>query len=94
VTVEEVRKLIEELHLRVPKDFAKMNVEQLSGELRGAMEFERQTFQRIEEFEKKGTEQDLIKYAKIVCKNITEREIAGIQEIYLKKIDNEYLNSN
>ena len=65
MTVEEVRKLIEELHLRVPKDFAKMNVEQLSGELRGAMEFERQTFKRIDGFEKKGTEQDLIKYAKM-----------------------------
>ena len=94
MTVEEIRKLIEELHLRVPKDFGKMDVKQLGGELRGVMEFERETFLMIEEFEKKGTEQDLVKYAKMVCKSITEREIAEIQEIYLEKIDSEYLNSN
>ena len=94
MSVDEIRKLIEELNLRVSKDYQKMDAKQLSGELREVMEFERQTFQKIEEFETKGIEQDLTTYAKMVCKNTTEREIAEIQEIYLKKIDEEYLNSS
>jgi len=93
VIVGEISKLIEELHLRVPKDFKKMDITQLSNELRGIMEFERQTFQKIEDLEKKGIEQDMIKYAKIICQNTVQREITEIQEIYLKKIDSEYLNS-
>lgn len=92
--VEEIRKLIEELNLRVSKDYQKMNAKQLSAELREVMEFERQTFQKIEEFESTGTEKDLTTYAKMVCRNTTEREIAEIQEVYLKKIDEEYLNPN
>ena len=91
--VGKISKLIEELHLRVPKDFKKMDITQLSNELRGIMEFERQTFQKIEDLEKKGIEQDMIKYAKIICQNTVQREITEIQEIYLKKIDSEYLNS-
>ena len=94
MSVEEIRKLIEELNLRVPKDYQKMNTKQLSGELRAVMEFERETFQKMEEFEKNGTESDLTTYAKMVCKNTIEREIAEIQEIYLTKIDEEYLNSS
>jgi hypothetical protein len=39
-------------------------------------------------------QQDLIKYAKMICKNTTEREILKIQEVYLKKIEKEYLKSN
>ena len=92
--VEEIRKLIEDLNLRVPKNYQKMDVKQISEELREAMEFEQQTFQKIDEFEKNGTEQDLVNYAKMICKNTTEREISEIQEIYLEKIDTEYLNSN
>lgn len=94
MAVDDISKLIEELHLRVPKDVKKMNIPQLSNELRGIMEFERHTFQKIEDLEKKGVHQDMIRYAKIICKNITQREITEIQEIYLKKIDSEYLNSN
>ena len=58
------------------------------------MEFEQQIFQKIDEFEKNGTEQDLTAYAKMICKNTTVREISEIQEIYLKKIDAEYLKSS
>ena len=94
MTVEGILKLIEELNLRVPKNYQKMNVKQLSAELRDIMEFEQQTFQKIYEFEKNGTEQDLTAYAKMICKNTTGREIAEIQEIYLKKIDAEYLKSS
>jgi len=91
---EAVQEIIEEVHLRVAKDYKKMSIEQLSGELRGAMEFEREIFQKIENLEKNGTENELTHYAKIVCKNTTGREISEIQEIYLEKIDAEYLGSN
>ena len=94
MSVKGIRKLIEEMNLRVPKDYQKMDIEQLSGELREVMEFERQIFQKIEGFEENGTEEDLTNYAKIICKNTVSREILEIQEIYFKKIDNQYLNSN
>jgi hypothetical protein len=94
VKEEEIRKLIEELNLRVPKNYQKMDVKQLSNELRETMEFEQQTFQKIEEIEKNGAEQDQINYVKMICKNTTERQISEIQKIYLEKIDTEYLNSN
>jgi predicted transcriptional regulator len=94
VSVEEIRRLIEEMNLRVSKDYQKSNIEQLSRELREAMQFERQTFQRIDELEKNGVEQDLANYARMICKNTAGREIVEIQENYFKKIDNEYLNSN
>jgi hypothetical protein len=48
---------------------------------------------KIEEFEKIENKQDLVKYVKIICKNTTQREITQIQEIYLEKIDKNYLNS-
>ena len=54
MNVEKIRKLIEEINLRVTKDHHKMNTKQLSGELREVMEFERNTFQKIEEFEKRS----------------------------------------
>jgi len=94
VSVEEIRRLIEEMNLRVPKDYQKMDVEQLSRELREAMQFEQTTFQRIDDLEKNGVEQDLANYAKMICKNTAGREISEIQEIYFKKLDYEYLNSN
>ena len=93
MTVDEVKGLIEELHLRVPKDYRKMELNQISIELRGIMEFERQTFQKLDELEKNGTEQDMINYTKMICQNITQKEIADIQKIYLEKIDKEYLDS-
>lgn len=91
---EEIVKLIEDLNLRVSKDYQKMDVKQLSDELREVMAFEQQTFQKIEEYKKNGKEQDLANYAEMICKNNTERQISEIQEIYLEKIDTEYLNSN
>jgi predicted transcriptional regulator len=94
MSVDGIRGLIEEMNLRVPKDYHKMKIEQLSKELRETMDFERQIFQRIEEYEKTGIEPDLVTYAKMICKNTAEREISEIQEFYFKKIDTEYLNSN
>jgi len=94
MTVEGILKLIEDLNLRVPKKYQKMDVKQLSAELREIMELDQQTLQKIESFEKNGTEQALTAYAKMICKNTTGREIVEIQEIYLKKIDAEYLKSS
>ena len=48
---------------------------------------------KIEEFEKTQQNPDLVAYAKMICRNTTGREIAQIQEIYLDKIDKEYLSS-
>lgn len=90
---DDIRKLIDEANQREKKDYQKMDIEELSGELRGAMEFERSIFEKIEKMEKKGTESDLINYAKMIIKNTTGREISEIQEIYLKKIDSDYLSS-
>jgi len=91
---EAVQKIIEEVNLRAIKDYKKMDIPQLSGELRDAMEFEREIFQKIEALENQGAENDLIHYAKIVCKNTTSREISEIQEVYLTKIKTEYLEPN
>jgi len=91
---EAVQKIIEEVNLRTIKDYKKMNIMQLSSELRDAMEFEREIFQKIEDLENQGAENDLIYYARIVCKNTTSREISEIQEAYLTKIETEYLGSN
>lgn len=91
MTAEEVQQIIEEMNLRVKKNYQLMTIEQISNELRESMDFERKTFQKIEDLEQKGTEQDLVNYARIICRNTTQREIIEIQEIYLKKIDTEYL---
>ena len=67
------------------KEYQKMEIEELSAEIREAIKFQQESFQRIEEFESNGIQQDLIKYAKMICKNTIEREILKIQEVYLKK---------
>lgn len=92
---DEIQKLIDEISFRKSnsKDYDKMKIEQISNELQDIMKFERDSFKKIEEFEKNQKNQDLIKYAKMICRNTTQREITQIQEIYLKKIDKEYLNS-
>ena len=90
---DEVRKLIDEANQRERKDYQKMNIEEISRELRGAMEFERTIFEKIEDMEKKGTKSDLITYTKMIIKNTTSREISEIQDTYLKKIDREYLSN-
>ena len=92
---DEIQKLIDDISFRKSnsKDYKKMKIEEISKELREVMTFEQESFKKIEEFEKTQNNPDLIKYAKILCKNTTQREITQIQEIYLKKIDKEYLSS-
>ena len=91
--VEQIQDIIDEVNQRPIKEYDKMKIEDISKELRNAMEFEQKSFQKIEELEKQGINPELTKYAKIVCRNTTEREIAEIQEVYLTKIDKEYLSS-
>ena len=92
---DEIEKLIDEVSFRKSnsKDYKKMTMEQISQELRDIMKFEQESMEKIEEFENIQKNQDLAKYAKIICKNTTQREITQIQEIYLEKIDKNYLNS-
>jgi len=94
--IEEIQNFIDTINTRSSnsKEYQKMKIEELSTEIREAIKFQQEAFQRIEEFEVKGGQQDLTKYAKMICKNTIEREILKIQEVYLKKIENEYLKSN
>ena len=91
--MENIKKLIEEINLRKPKKYEQMKIEEISKELHYVMKFERDTIKKINLFEKNHQDIDLIKYARIICRNTVERETALIQETYLKKIDSKYLNS-
>ena len=91
--MENIKELIEEINSRKPKDYEKMNIEQISNELHKVMEFEQMVLKKIKLFEDDHQEQDLIKYPKMIYKKIIERETILIQETYLKKIDSQYLNS-
>lgn len=90
---DKVEKLIDEISFRKSdsKDYEKMKIEEISQELKDIIKFEQESFKKIEEFERTQGNQDLVNYAKMICKNTTQREIAQIQEIYLEKIDKEYL---
>ena len=92
---DEILKLIDEINIRKsnPRDYKKMKAEEISREFKDIMKFEQESFKKIEEFEKTQKNLDLIQYAKMICKNTTNREIAHMQEIYLKKIDEEFLSS-
>lgn len=93
--IDKIQRLIDEISFRRSdsKNYQKMNVEEIGKELRDVIKFEEESFKKIEEFEKTQQNSDLAKYAKMICKNKTQREITQIQEIYLKKIDEKYLNS-
>jgi hypothetical protein len=91
---DEVQKLIDEINFRKsnPKNYEEMKAEELSKELREIMKFEQESFKKIEEFEKTQKNQDLVQYAKMISSNTTGREIIQLQEVYLRKIDKEFLN--
>jgi hypothetical protein len=92
--IEELKELINIINMRNfnSKDYQKMKIEELSANIRESMKFQQDTIQRIEEFEARDLHLDLTKYAKMICRNTIEREISKIQDIYLKKIETEYLN--
>lgn len=91
---DEIEKLIDEISFRKSnsKNYEKMKAEEISKELREILKFEQESYKKIEEFEKTNKNQDLIEYAKMISRNTTGREISQLQETYLKKIDEEYLN--
>jgi len=91
---DEIEKLIDEISFRKTnsKNYEKMKAEEISKELREIMKFEQESYKKIEEFGKTNKNQDLIEYAKMISRNTTGREIAHLQETYLKKIDEEYLS--
>ena len=89
----DIKKLIEKINLRKSKNYEQMKIEQISEELHNTMEFEQNILEKINILENDHQEPDLIKYARIICRNIIERETILIQEAYLKKIDSQYLNS-
>ena len=91
--MEDLKKLIEEISSRKPKNYEQMEIEVISKELHNTMEFEQNVLKKINLFESNHQDEDLIKYAKISCRNIIERETILIQNAYLEKIDSEYLNS-
>ena len=91
--MEKIKKLIDEINLRKPKNYEQMKIEEISEELHNVMEFEQNLLEKIKTFEKDHQDVDLIKYLKIICRNTVERETILIQETYLKKIDSQYLNS-
>lgn len=91
--LEQIQKIIDDINQRPVKNYHKMKIDEISRELRAVMEFERESFEKINELERNGTSPEFAKYAKMICRNTTEREISEIQEIYLSKIDKEYLNN-
>ena len=91
--MEKIKKLIDEINSRKPKNYEQMKIEEISEELHNIIEFEQNLLEKINTFEKDHQDVDLIKYLKIICRNTVERETILIQETYLKKIDSQYLNS-
>ena len=91
--MENIKKLIEEINLRKPKNYEQMKIEEISKELHSIMEFEQNILKKVNLFKNNHQDEDLIKYLKIICRNIVERETSLIQEAYLRKIDSQYLNS-
>ena len=91
--MEKIKKLIDEINSRKPKNYEQMKIEEISEELHNVMEFEQNVLEKINIFKKDHQDADLIKYLKMICRNTVERETISIQETYLKKIDSQYLNS-
>lgn len=91
---DDIQQLIDDISFRKSdsKDYHNMKVDEISEELKKVIKFEQESIKKIEEFEKTQDNPDLINYAKMICKNTTQREITQIQEIYLEKIDEEFLN--
>ncbi len=86
---DEIQKLIDEISFikSNSKNYEEMKAIEISKELREIMKFEQESFKKIKVFEKTQKNQDLVQYAQMISRNTTGREIAQLQEIYLKKID-------
>ena len=62
--MEDIKKIIEEITLRKPKNYEQMKIEDISKELHNIMEFEQNVLKKINLFENDHQDQDLIKYLK------------------------------
>ena len=78
--MEKIKKLIDEINSRKPKNYEQMKIEEISEELHNVMEFEQNLLEKINTFEKDHQDVDLIKYLKMICRNTVERETILIQE--------------
>ena len=72
--MEKIKKLIDEINSRKPKNYEQMKIEEVSEELHNVMEFEQNVLEKINMFEKNHQDTDLIKYLKMICRNTVERE--------------------
>jgi len=70
--MENIKKLIDEINSRKPKNYEQMKIDNVSKELHSVMEFEQNVLKKI--FENNNQDLDLVKYAKMICRNIIERE--------------------
>ena len=70
--MEDIKKLIEEINLRKSKNYEQMKIEEISKEIHNTMEFEQNVLKKI--FENNNQDLDLVKYAKMICRNIIEME--------------------
>ena len=73
--MEDVKEPIEEINSRKPKDYEKMDIEQISNELHKVMEFEQTVLKKIKLFEDDHQDQDLIKYAKMIYKKLLSEKL-------------------
>jgi len=87
--IDEVKQFIMKIEssIKSPQTYERMSLEELSFELRKAMINQNTIQESIENFEEKGINSDFIEYARIVCTNITERQMTMIQENYFEKLD-------
>lgn len=92
--MQEIQKLIDDINSRVTnvRDYEEMGIEDIGKRLREVMKFEQDTLKKIEEYEATSKNHDLLKYAKIISRNVTGQEIIRIQKIYLEKIREQYVN--
>ena len=89
---EQIQNMIDKINQRKTRIYQNMGLDEISHALREAMTFEQKFFEEIEAMEREGATPEMVKYVKMICRNTMEREIADIQETYLKKID-KYLES-
>lgn len=91
--LDEIREIITQTQLKYSEkeEFKTMSIEELSQKLRDAISYEQEINEELEKFEKKGASQDIIRYAKFICKNSTQKQISAIQDAYLKELDRKYL---
>ena len=64
--MKDIKKLIEEISSRKPKNYEQMGIEMISKELHNTMEFEQNVLKKINVFENNHQDEDLIKYAKMI----------------------------